>query len=436
MSTGYEHIWNKYFSDVTSIKGKAHLALWLKAARWSGPGCTEGLIWAEVRTKGSLRYKLWVHLSKRQSGCTCPVRDAACIHRLALVILWHEESLEFEKDAAPPPWAGQVSEVQSIAHTRKKPSGTDPLYPDASRLAEIKQGYRLLETWLVDTTSTGWQTTLHASPGQVEELAARLVNYRLPGPARILRELLSKETDRPALVGHLRHQLAALTLACRVMSAGMDHTDPDTWIHFMQFTGVTLRKDYIQRLNLTIHDIWLVLHTCVTQEDDLSSRKTWLMRMDNGQPGFILDFAWKRQPLSEHWPVGSLLRGNMYFFPGTHNHRLLAGDLERIEMKTYVLPEFPTSWLTLLREWALLIQDNPWLGSYPFIIRNATAKKAGDLVLLVDDTGKGIPCDPQVSDTALRYLEDPSGHDVFGEITMDTCRPMTILHPGHVQAIL
>jgi hypothetical protein len=437
VNRGNEQIWSTYFGEGTLLCPQQKLETWLKPSRWSDPGRHLSFVWAEVRTRGSLRYKVWIDCVEKVSGCTCTVREGICVHRLALAILHQEDDLDFTELEGTPVWIKRVPDPPPSVSLSAKTRPADPFYPAESRMQELREGYLLLGQWLANQTQLGWQAFLHAPEMHAEELATRLVNYRLAGPARVIRSLINTDSRGPQLMPALREQLASLLLACRVMQSGPEGTDADTWRYFMLFSGVTLRKDYIHRLNHRTQGEWLVLHSVVSEEtEDLRHRKTWLLNLSTGKAGYLLDFAWKRQPLAEHWPIGRRLEGTMFHYPGTGNDRLLPGEIQTIGDGYDANPSPASGWRDVLQAWMHQQSRNPWLEELPFLIEKIHVLEENHQFLVSDQFGEALPCATDAATPSYHKLDEHSAQVVFGELRNGICRPLSILYPHSVQVII
>lgn len=404
---------------------------WLKPALWRHIGWNENQLWGEVRTKGSLNYKVAIDRKQTRSSCTCVSRVDPCVHRAALAILFEEGTWRGEDPTAPPHWMEQRLAVPNVAADRRnqetKPK-KDLLELPSGRMEELQTGFGYLRRWLEDQTTLGWRQVLEPGSVQANEAAARLVDHRMPGPARILRRLSDKDDFGPGPKPSLAFLAGRLFLSCQVFEAGS--SDP-LWPFLLQFCGVTLRKDTLKKQCPPVADQWFVIHAQESEEDGLNARNTWLRGAASGRFALLLDFAWGNTPLPPALPTGTFWQGTLHFYPGEGNLRAVTGDLLRQES---------TAWKPLPATWAedtVLLTLNhgqdPWRFQQPSWVEGVRLVQGESGWGVLDRDGYRMDLHVQgAAMEELRFLAASGTLSVFGLRSGSVLWPLSLLIDGQV----
>lgn len=409
---------------------------WLKAGQWLKVGQAEDLLWGEVRTRGSLVYRMALDRRRKRMGCTCASATQPCVHVLALLVVWQDRIWDDTPESVPPAWV--ESRLQSApSGSPDRPRTVKPWVLAEDRLREMAEGYRFLETWLEDQTRKGWASALEPPAAHIEEAAARLVSQRLPGPARWLRSLCEPASDWEDQSGRLTRVLAGLFLACRAFPRPGTRDLP-VWPHLLQFSGATLRKEQVQQGGEAIRDHWVVLANFQSEEEDgLLRRDNWLYGLHSRRPALWLSFAWRRQPLEPGHHVGKHLEGVLHFYPGAANLRALPGELRPAEWPGEGAIPRPTirEALDALAGYRTL---DPWTARTPLLAGGAPVLDGTGQLHWQDERGDSLPLRlPDPGQAAFlqtfRGLQDLS---LFGLYQSSGLSPLGLVHRKEVISLL
>lgn len=362
---------------------------WNRPARWRALGHDDQQVWGEVRTQGSLHYRVGYHLSTRRSGCTCSRPEKPCVHILSLITLHLDPGCDDLFEAPVPDWLQPAFwDSRSTGETSPKTSRS---VLAGNRWNEMQDGYAWLEAWMTDRTREGWRLGIQPPATHIEDAAARLVNFRLPGPARMLRALPGPDSPWETRTGRLSRTLAVLLTACRTFRQGPD-AHPASWPHLLQFSGQTLRKEHVLQQQPGVRDTWLVLAAPESESEGLRQRATWLWGSRSRRFALMLDYAWQRQPMARGYAPGALLDGPLHFYPGDSALRALPGpDMSVLHLsKSLPDPAHPHC-PALFDDLASRLAADPWTHPLPVWMAGTLRQTAKDHWTLSDIHGHTLP---------------------------------------------
>lgn len=424
-------LWLGWFGSVPKPAQVRNLDKWLKPKIWIDSGWSSPWLWGMVRTKGSLVYRVVLNKASRTSECTCSAREQPCVHAIALLQGWQERTLSVDQEKPLPGWIPQqiVTRLKEELPKPAKPS----TWVTESRIKEMEKGYAFLEKWLADLTRMGWKSALETSPDTLEDAAARLVNDRLPGPARLVRQL-QPATGMELSVSMIRRSLGRLFLAARGFR-NRDQLTQDEWINLLIFSGITIRKDALKKRPAVV-DTWQVLHVEETEvEADLRSRHTWMVGIQTGRYALLLDFAWKKAPMPPPLQPGGAWNGSCFFYPGSGQVRVVLGEGRSVAFQAYAYSGHD-GWKEALEYLAHCQAEDPLRFEHPASVRGLRLRKTDGEVVLVDRYDQGYPL--QVKERMYRDLlvhESQSGIQLFGLFMDGLFLPKSILEGGSVTAL-
>lgn len=384
--------WNSWLGTAPPDTSLKNLDRWLKPSLWRGVGWTEDQLWGEARTKGSLYYKVCIDRKAKAFSCTCVARQKPCIHVAALVFNHTEGLWRDEEPSIPPGWLdrrlGSTPPPQST-HPDRPGSKKDLLQLPPGRLEELGKGFEYLSQWLEDQTSLGWRSVLEPGSTKSAEAAARLVDHRMPGPARLIHRLGEHaEADRgPAGVTRLA---ADLYLACRVFEEG--ERSP-LWPCLMLFCGMTIRKDSLKKQSPQTIDHWIILSVLESEEEGLRMRNTWAWGTSTGRFALLLDFAWGKATLPPCPAMGTTWSGGMHFYPGTGNFRAVMGESQAHTAPPVALPD---TWIKAMALLTHYRNQDPWRIQQPVLL---------DGLFMVERQGKWSARDKENRQMELRLSQ-------------------------------
>jgi hypothetical protein len=155
----------------------------------------------------------------------------------------------------------------------------------------------------------------------------------------------------------------------------------------------------------------------------VSTRRVWLYGTTTGRYALVLFFAARGMPLDASLVPGSGVTADLHFYPGGPALRALVGDVRDVHQRV----RFGVTGLSVadaIATWRRMLADDPWLGSYPTVIRASArlvpspgiADDAGDSVRLVGNAT--LP---------LLALTGGRGATMFGELEPRGFLPTAVL---------
>lgn len=364
--------------------------------KWVSLGHTESALWGECQGSGKEPYKVRVDLSDNASACTCPSRKFPCKHAIGLMLMAAESPAKLP-DSTAPAWVTEWLEKRAAKKApavKKAESKADSesRQKDASRRANKRDkmaeaGLDALEKWLKDALRQGLVYAQSTPHSYWEEQAARLVDAKLPGAARLVREMGKLPGDTPnqrAEILLLRmSRLQLLVEAYRKL----DSLPAETQADVRSLLGWYLSQDELFASEPGVLDDWLVLAQTIDEDEqtNIRSQVTWVWGKACQRPGLLIHYAHRSQPLEAGLLPGQTLRGELVYFPG--------GDPLRAVFKTrQVINEtFRPQGLDIegfLDAYAAALGRNPWLEQFPVVLKDVRTKPEW---LLYDSQGKALP---------------------------------------------
>ncbi|NJP07641.1 MAG: SWIM zinc finger family protein, partial [Chloroflexaceae bacterium] len=204
--------------DAASAKHGQKLAV---AHSWKDVGQNEQAAWGECKGSGNQPYQVQVDLASSSLGyrCSCPSRKQPCKHVLGLLLLLAGQSPHLTHKA-PPQWVAEwLAQRQARAHKQAQKAEQPRTVVDpesqqkrlAKRYASVNDGLLELDIWLADLVRQGLGN-LSAQSTLWEERAARMVDAKAPGIARLLRQIAQQNIQSEHYQRDMLERLGRLQL--------------------------------------------------------------------------------------------------------------------------------------------------------------------------------------------------------------------------------
>lgn len=378
-------------------------------ARWASLHTAPGLLWGEAQGSGKDPYLVGVDLNGYVGKCSCPSRKFPCKHTLALMLLYVQEADQFSEKDAPASlqkWLegrgarAEAAEQKAGEAAKKEADPAAQAKRRAAREKKVTDGLAALQLFLKDLMRDGLAQASQRPYSDWDTQAARLIDAQAGGVARLVRQIPGLLSDPAALLTHL----GKLHLLCQAWTrreslSEQEQADLRTAIGFPLSQAEVLEQP-------SVSGNWLVAAQFTEREDNLTARRTWLMK--GGQRALLLDFAPAGRPLPPGPPLGQTVRAEVCYAPSAAEQRaVLRGEW------TVVLPDddglegFDTL-DELLAEHARLLALNPWLErSGPYILLGMCLLPTPDGWWLLDGQGQTLP---MASERAMSLLAESGGH--------------------------
>jgi len=423
--------WTSWLGAAPPESGLKALDRWLKPTLWRGVGWREDQLWGEVRTKGSLHYKVCLDRKRHAFSCTCGGSTKPCVHIAALAFLFEEGLWRGDEPSVEPNWMeSRLSSVSVAKPSLTSASGTSKglLQLPPGRKEELKAGFDYLQRWLEDRTALGWRQVLEPDSAHSMEAAARLVDHRMPGPARMIRRMGGQEGTDPGPDPGLAFLVGSLHLACRVFDAG---EQSPLWPALLLFCGMTIRKDSLKKQSPPVTDHWLILHAMETEENGLRGRHTWVRGSSTGRFALLLDFAWGNSPLPPIPRIGAPWKGELHFYPGPGNFRAVVGEaVQEVSEARIALPD---SWVKDNELQSTYRSQDPWRSHQPSWVEGLRLMERGGKWVARDQEGRVVDLHlSQAARDEVRFLALSGTMSVFGLRAGSTLWPLSLVIEGQL----
>ncbi len=397
--------------------------------RWTTLAGNGEWLWGESETtSGGLSVRTAVNLPRALFHCTCRGPRRPCRHGLALVLflLRDQERLSVQE---PPEWVLRWAET---ARPRAEtPDAAAVAARRTERLEQMDDGVAELQRWLIDFLHQGLAGA-DSRQEDMQHFAARMVDYKLPGPARRLRALATAQ-GQDDWHRTLLEELAQLYFFTRAWQQ-REQLSETRQRELLLAAGVSIRREEALS-EPPVNDHWLVLGIVEGEEEALRYRRTYLRGESTGRMALLLDFAHGQQPMAQQWPTGSAWLGEVYFFPGNEPLRALFPQPQPSRRPYDNLRGLP-SFSMLTDQFATTLGRQPWLVALPVLLDDVRPDVQGEEAFLWDHTGQGLPFS-LAGDAAWTLLALSGGRplSVFGEWNGRMFQPLSAIAEGRVTAL-
>ncbi|MEV0340015.1 DUF5691 domain-containing protein [Nocardia sp. NPDC050713] len=428
------------------------------ADRWRDTGCRADAVWGRCRGSGPEPYVTIVDLSGPAYSCSCPSRKTPCKHALSLLLLW-------SRGAVAP-----TAEVADFAAEWLAWRAAHPPKPTAQRTANpataeqrrvrVTAGLEELDIWLGDQVRTGL-TQADRSYRAFETIAARMVDAQAPGVAGALHRLpliMATRADWPEPVLREYARLHLLVAAHR----RLDDLPPALRASVRTHIGYPNPAEAV-RAEPVVRDQWMTLGVRSTEDDRLYTRRTWLYGRRTHRWALLVDHAFGAPAFPSTAPdLGHMAEATLHYYPSAAPLRALWGERHGTDEPfttipagptadaaaptappapptadgaTAGIPAGPTTESTVRRALdahATAIGADPWLRSWPILLRNVIPVITDAGWQVVDAQGAALPLAPGEQPWSLLAVSGGHPVTVLGEWTVDGLVPISVFAVGEM----
>ncbi len=382
--------------DTASLKAGQGLA---NSRHWTGLGGSNAGLWGECKGSGKEPYKVRVDLSNNGSDCSCPSRKFPCKHVLGLMLMAANSPGNFSASTSP----GWVSEwLEKRAVRQQAPAKTtepesDPAVRQkeaASRAAKreklAENGLDALERWLKDMARQGLAFAQAAPSSYWDEQAARMIDAKLPGAARMIHEMAALPGSRPDWDEILLLRMGRLYLLAQAYRK-LETLPEASYQDVRTLLGWSVNQDELLATTPGLQDDWLVLAS-QTQDDEKTGLRTqvnWLFGKNSQRIAQITNFAFRTLPIDTSLIPGISLRGELVYFPGAFPLRAVFKE-KHISASVFE-PGGCEKWPVFLDAYSAALGLNPWLDVFPAVLAKGIPAQVGQGWFLRDVQGQALP---------------------------------------------
>ena len=397
-------------------------------------------LWGESRGSGSEPYRAIVDLNGLAYKCSCPVKRFPCKHSLALLLMAAEGNSQNFGQNTPPQYvtdwldardrrtnakATPKTEEQTLkSETSKDKTRTD-------RLELMADGIQDLQNRLLDLIREGIATLETTPPQYWNDFAARMVDAKVGGVSRRIKSWATLKARYPeSWYEQLLSEMGTLylfTKAFQKFETLPENLQDDLLIQ----AGMTVKKeDLFAQTGVT--DDWFVLGQVKTdEEDNLTSRRVWLIGRESGKIALVLDFAFGNMGFQTAWLNGYAYRAEVVFYPAAFPLRVAVKTAEQSATFSQIVGF--QNFTQFLDAYSTAVAQNPWLETFPVLIAKVIPVFYEKQFYLVDSDKKQIKLvvdKNQEIGWRLMAISGGKPFALFGEWANETLTPLSLFTEG------
>ncbi len=389
-------------------------------------GRRDGWRWAELPVSTEVSHRVAVDTAGGALFCTCPFRPRPCVHAQAFALLVERTATDvFACESDPPDWL-----PTRLPKPGRMPQKALKDALDLALLSRMQRGLEELEVWLTDTLRRGIAATVAEDPRFYHTISKRLADASLRGLSRRIRlagEAFGEDPTRPEPL------VAAFADAAMAAQAfrRREHLSEGQWNDLAAFLGLVQKKDTVRAAGERLDDIWAVVGRREEEVDaSLRERRTWLLGTQSGRFALFLDYAAASDTFSPGFAPGTLLNGQIAYYPSAWPLRALpVGTLAGLPDRSMKKWPGEEALSIVARTFAQALAHNPWLTALPAVLLAVrpvyTARGFG----LVDGKGHEVPLHGSDEENwALLAAAEGHAVAVFGEWDGEGFRAFSAIH--------
>lgn len=398
---------------------------------WSRTGTHGTLLWGLCEGSAARPYETVVDVSGPSFACSCPSRKTPCKHVLGLLIAWSEDAVP-EADSVPP------CATERLAAARAQQANRAPATPNPAtvrqRAERVSAGLADLDTWLLDQIRTGLAQADRSFAG-IDAIAARMVDAQAPAVASALRRIpymVAAQQDWPQ---RLLAEYASLHLLVEAHRRIGELPEPLA-AAVRSHVGYPMKAETVLTMT-AVDDTWMVLASRITEENQLYTRKTWLRGRVGRTWAVLLDFSYGSPGFPRDVPdVGLQFDASVHYYPGSAELRAKLGERRGRPQPFTTLPAESID--DALAAYAAAVGADPWVRSWPVLLRDVVPTVSGEQWRAVDAGGVSVPIGIGTDDARpWTLLAISGGHPVtlVGEWNGSAVFPVAVFSQGQAFAL-
>jgi hypothetical protein len=290
----------------------------------------------------------------------------------------------------------------------------------ARRADRITAGLDELDRWLTDQARAGLASVAKSGYAHWDTMTARLVDAQAAGAAGILRRTSAVTSSPERLLG----ELARLRLLVGGYRRLADLPE-DLAASVRMRVGVPIATETVLA-GPAVRDRWQVHGVRDEIEDQLTVRRAWLRGAASARPLLVLSFAVAGQSLPIDLLPGTEFDADVCLYPGGQPARALIAKRHAPPERIHAIAG-AAGIEANLHAHAEALAGDPWLDYWPMVLDAVCPVRDGNIWLLGDPAGNGLPLDPAAGDP-WRLLAVTAGRPatVTGEWSAGGLRPLGV----------
>ena len=401
-------------------------------------------LWGESKGSSSEPYRTVVDMNGPAYKCSCPVNRFPCKHALALLLMAASGDSSIFGNNVPPQYvtdwidardrrAAAKAEPRTEEQIAKSEAGKEKTKNE--RLELMDAGINDLQRRLLDIIRQGIASLDHAPENYWLDFAARMVDAKVGGLSRRIKSWAAFQKEYPNdWYERLLAELGTLYLFSKAFK-NFDKIPENLQTEILIQAGMTVKKEELLTQK-GYEDDWLVMAQVETKEEDnLTSRRAWLMGKKTGKIILILDFAFGGMGFPNVWINGFVYHAEVVFYPGAYPLRAIVKSAELGQPFTQIIGY--QNFTQFFDAYSKVISKNPWLGVFPVLMAQVTPVFCKNQFHLVDSDNKTIKIAAKDDTTAWQCVAMSGGKPiaVFGEWSGDDFTPLSIFAEGRFLVI-
>ncbi|MDQ3184379.1 MAG: SWIM zinc finger family protein [Actinomycetota bacterium] len=256
----------------------------------------------------------------------------------------------------------------------------------------MASGLDALDLWMEDLMRGGLAAVGTRPPSFWETQAKRMVDAQAPGVAARLQRLSGLPNSSPDWPEKLLGGLGRLALLSEAFRR-LDTLDEPLAESVRAEVGIPLSQEEVLERGESVADGWIVLGQRTVDEGRLKIRRTWLVG-DPRRYALILQFAATGAPFAEGFVSGTMIRGELAFYPGAYPLRAIVRSRTGGGARAEKLPGHGTV-EAFLDHASTATARQPWLERLPAVLEGVVpvfdGGPDGGRWLVRDSDGGALP---------------------------------------------
>lgn len=351
--------------------------------QWLRNGKSDRAIWGEIKGSGSSPYLTQIDVAAVAYKCTCPSRQFPCKHSIALLLLHCKDASVFQP-AEEPEWVTTWMDKRVAKENKPEPVEKTPEDEEraarnkektqTNRLQNVQAGVTELELWLKDLVRIGYLELPNKSKSEFDKVAARMVDAKAPGLAGWVKAFSKLNYE-----DGVSWQQEAIEITAKLFLLIKALKNYDTHNPLWQNTLRNLSgwsqstKELLADASAeTCKDVWLVGgQELELTEDEITIQRNWMIGCNTNRTALILNFGTKFTPLENSVLPGSVVEGELAFFPSVLPQRAVMKLQRKVTNELETMPIGFDNLLSVQEHKVNLLRVNPWINDIVIILKQA-----------------------------------------------------------------
>ena len=407
--------------------------------KWIFVERNERALWGECKGSGNEPYRTVVDMNGPAYKCSCPVNRFPCKHALALLLMAASADSSIFGNNLPPQYvsdwldsrdrrAAAKAEPRTEEQLAKSDAGKEKTKND--RLELMEAGIDDLQRRLLDIIRQGIASLDRVDNDYWLDFAARMVDAKVGGLSRRIKSWATFQKEYPNdWYERLLSELGTLYLFSKAFK-NFDKIPENLQTEILVQAGMSIKKEEL--LNQKgYEDDWLVMAQIETKEEDnLTSRRAWLMGKKTGKIVLVLDFSFGNTGFPNVWINGFVYHAEVIFYPSAYPLRVVVKSAEIGHPFTQIIGY--QNFTQFFDAYSRAVSKNPWLNNFPVLMAQVTPIFNKNQFHLVDSENKTIKIAALDDSIAWQCVALSGGKPVavFGEWTGEKFYPLSLFVDG------